>query len=440
MTLPSNPEASRVADNYGLAIQSVTWEDCARWKGSSVGPNISDMTLQIAGNRLPVIRHPNFTDLTWDVPMESIPLVVGNEAGEPLYQINLKEYLEHLRMYLHNPDDWTGLNNSLYAPDRDSNVVMSAQACFLPVVKGAESIFNVCLYNYQSTEEHPAVLAIVATSNGTSAQIINGRDKQLFFNNNGLRASFVAQRLSDNRAERGVSEEGEMSAEERAQNLVMIIQVPLKVPEVYRRSSSEGKGKAGGGGGGGGMFGVKKKGCFERRSQAGVEDAIIKVGDNEGPYTEIGKKSIERDDRYPVRVTLQYYKSTDTAEVTDDVMFVIAEQLTRAREQGVAAGSLVLPGHSGRSTEWVPRPVQEVPVLNVPPWWDSWWLTYGSQFVEIGLTEDVAKEILFLGNKGGRFSHYTMSEAHPHLMRLLSGNEQSYAEAVKGWYNSIFTK
>lgn len=36
---------------------------------------------------------------------------------------------------------------------------------------GQETSFNVALYNYQSTRENPAVLAIVATSKGTSAQV-----------------------------------------------------------------------------------------------------------------------------------------------------------------------------------------------------------------------------------------------------------------------------
>ncbi len=52
------------------------------------------MTLMVEGNALPVIRHPNFEDLTRDVPMEKISLVVGNEIpGGKLYTITLREYL-----------------------------------------------------------------------------------------------------------------------------------------------------------------------------------------------------------------------------------------------------------------------------------------------------------------------------------------------------------
>lgn len=52
----------------------------------------------------------------------------------------------------------------------------------------------------------------------------------LYFNKNGQRASFVGQRLKDNRAERGVEREGAMSAAEKQQNVLMIIQIPLKQP------------------------------------------------------------------------------------------------------------------------------------------------------------------------------------------------------------------
>ena len=44
----SDGEAQRLAQRYGLQVMNVTWEDTGRSKGSSVGPNISDMTIQVA--------------------------------------------------------------------------------------------------------------------------------------------------------------------------------------------------------------------------------------------------------------------------------------------------------------------------------------------------------------------------------------------------------
>jgi hypothetical protein len=62
-----------------------------------------DMTLVVEGStrdyQMPIIRYPNYTDLTWDVAMEKIPIVVGNEVNGPLHTINLKEYLQVLHSF-----------------------------------------------------------------------------------------------------------------------------------------------------------------------------------------------------------------------------------------------------------------------------------------------------------------------------------------------------
>ena len=58
----------------GLHLINLTWEDTGRDQGSALGPNISDLTLQVRhragrqeGRALPVIRFPNFSDRTGDV-------------------------------------------------------------------------------------------------------------------------------------------------------------------------------------------------------------------------------------------------------------------------------------------------------------------------------------------------------------------------------------
>lgn len=94
---------------------------------------------------------------------------------------------------------------------------MSAQACFLPIPKEGEAPFNVAIYNYQSSRRDPAVLAIVSTAQGTSAQVLQGGKEKLYFNKAGKKASFIGQRLSDNRRERGVAVTGQMTREEKQQ-------------------------------------------------------------------------------------------------------------------------------------------------------------------------------------------------------------------------------
>ncbi|ETO00674.1 hypothetical protein RFI_36766 [Reticulomyxa filosa] len=58
-------------------------------------PCISDMTLQMNKKLMPVIREPNYSDKTWDMSMDKMVIVVGNEKkDQALKSIPLKEYLE----------------------------------------------------------------------------------------------------------------------------------------------------------------------------------------------------------------------------------------------------------------------------------------------------------------------------------------------------------
>jgi hypothetical protein len=45
----ANPgsDAQRLAARHGLHVLNLTWEDTGCFKGSAVGPNISDMTIQV---------------------------------------------------------------------------------------------------------------------------------------------------------------------------------------------------------------------------------------------------------------------------------------------------------------------------------------------------------------------------------------------------------
>jgi hypothetical protein len=57
--------ARQLAGKFGLDVMRVAWEDNGRSKGSCWGPCISDMTLNVLDHALPLVRHPNFEDLTW---------------------------------------------------------------------------------------------------------------------------------------------------------------------------------------------------------------------------------------------------------------------------------------------------------------------------------------------------------------------------------------
>ncbi len=370
----SNPAASVLARKYGLQILNLTWEDTGRYKKSSVGPNISDMTIQVqqkdpySGSynltSLPVIRFPSFSDKTADISPENFYLLAGNETGAELQRVSLRKFLTNLRHYLHEPNSWEGNKNSLLA-DRDSHVLVSAQACFLPIPKEGAAEFNPVLFNYQSSSEDPAVLTILATREGTSVTVIdNKRDRfqagqtwgqRLFFNQNGQRASLTGERLTDFLAG---TDDTNLPDEKAGLNMVLLIQVPLKQRKPVRHEYALE------------MFSTsyKKEGkIYSAGSESDVENAVIGHGKVEGPFTEIAGLPIERDPKYPIRVTVQFYKATSNGKVSDNDMRQIAEQINKVYDSADYAGSLVLGGDTGRPTEYIGDKVEPA------NWWQKFW-------------------------------------------------------------------
>jgi len=386
-SMVSNSAAQRLADRFGLDILNVTWEDTGRYKNSAVGPNISDMTIQVQQRNpetgqynlslMPVIRKPNFSDETADIDLDKFFLLVGNEKGQNLQRVSLKELLGDLRSYLHEPDSWKGRRNSLLAP-RDSHVLTSAQAAFLPIPQAGDATFNPVLFNYQSYTENPAVLTILATREGTSMTIIdNSRDgfeagrtwgQRLFFNKGGERASFTGQRLSDYNAYgdgRGNGGASKTDATEKdGLNMVVMIQVPLKQKERARQLW--------GGAMEDGMVMSEAAPAAApmesaRLERSDVEAAVIGHGEVEGPFTEIDNLAIERNPRFPIRATVQFYKATSNGVVSEQDMQQINDQIAQVYSDADYVGSLVTGGETGRPTEY------DGPKDQPPSWWSDFW-------------------------------------------------------------------
>ena len=225
-----------------LSILNVLWEDTGRWEGSSVGPNISDVTIEVEGFRdgkqhrsylMPVMRHDNFTDRTADVKMDNILIPVGNQAKNgQLALISLTELLKDPTPFLSAADKGKIKGNTLWAK-RDSHALVSAQHAFLPVPKEGQATFWPVIFNYQSTKKNPAVLSILVTRQGTSITIIdNNRDaasggQRLYFNKSGEKAPLIAERMTDVKT-KGVTANGENAQDiNQDANVLMLIQVPL---------------------------------------------------------------------------------------------------------------------------------------------------------------------------------------------------------------------
>lgn len=388
--MPSDATAQALAAEHGLQILNVTWEDTGRFKNSAVGPNISDMTIQVQYPQsgtgrfelacMPVIRFPNFSDVTADIRPEQFYVLTGNERSAPLSKIDLAELLQNIRRHLTNADSWGGTKTSLFAPQRDGHVLVSAQACFLPIPAEATAQFNPVLFNYQSRAGDPAVLTILATREGTSVTVIdNERDafeagdtwgQRLFFNQAGQRASLTGRRRSEFvRDQKNAVGDGstQVEVDRDGLNMVLLIQVPLqqKSPPPAIEDTCI-------------LY------CAAPLDGGDVEDAVIGHGPVEGPFTEIDGLEIERDERFPIRVTVQFYKATSDGVVRPEDFADIAARIRRVYDEADYVGSLVL--------ENTNRPTEHTgPKREPPDWWERFW---ERRFAETGKTKAETIEIL----------------------------------------------
>lgn len=360
----SDRNAQALARDHGLSVVNVMWEDTGRWQGSALGPNISDVTIEVESedergkkrtHLMPVLRYPNFSDETADVNLDEFFVRVGNERGGELQPVSLRELLAKPGRYLSSPFEGSIEGGTLLA-ERDTHALVSAQHAFLPIGQGTTRFWPV-VFNYQSRRGHPAVLTILATRQGTSMTVIdNSRDtvrgsrgQRLYFNKDGERAPLLAERLSEVQA-RGTTHNDE-SADSLGDdaNVLLLIQVPLKVERPQRQEMVYEMEAA---------ADVGAPAPMRRaRSAAGgsdVETAVVGHGPTEGPYTELDGLKIERDPRFPVRVTVQFYQATSNGVVEGSDVAQMASQIGEVYSRGDYVGSLVVPdrGDLQRPTNW----------------------------------------------------------------------------------------
>ena len=346
VSIASNNELQKFAHKHELNINQITWEDTGRSKGSCMGPNITDMTLRLDkdGALLPVIRRPNFSDETADLSIEQFELPVGNENGKDITKIPLRKFLEKPKDFIKTD----GKLESLFDEKRDKEILVSAQYCVLPLYEGTCE-FNVHMYNYQSSSTEPAVLVLVVSSQGTSAQVLNG-NSPLYFNDNGRACNFKAERMKDVRKREDKSEAMEMTAEEKEKNCLYIYQVPLKIKETRRELYSMCSTTS---------YTNSYPDSYSLRSlkyeERGMDDAILQKGESHSDFLGVNNKDLERDFQFPIRCTLQFYKVTDSVDITESVFEDMNTKIKDVYTKGINQGSLVTNGFTGRSTEWVDK-------------------------------------------------------------------------------------
>ncbi len=367
----------------GLDLINLTWEDTGRFQGSSVGPNISDLTLQVRftedGQKkaalLPVIRFPNFSDRTGDISAGKFFVRIGNQKkGGAIETVPIGDVLKDIKSYVSDPKSILG-NGNLLAPSRDSHFLVSAQAVFLPIPKKGRAEFTPVLFNYQSFPGSPAVLTMLVTRQGTSITVVENKGdeaspvaswgQELFFNKAGQRAPFTAERKSD--VEKRITAQGgpqtadDKSALAKGADTLFIIQVPLKQRNV--RPAFEAEAATG-------AMPSAPPSPAAKSADAGpsgggrsdVEQAVLGHGKVEGPYFEGRGLKLERDERFPIRITVQFYKATSNGVVDDADLDKIATSIGSVYEHADFVGSLVLPeGDPRRPTAWQTMPASWFP-------------------------------------------------------------------------------
>ncbi len=308
--LVNDQNTTALLKKHGLVATSVAWEDTGRSKNSSLGPNISDMTLVVRSDnkdvRMPMIRYPNYKDLTTDVPSHVFHVPVGNEKRhEILDKILLSDYLGDLFC------------------SRDSNILTSVQCCVLPVRAGKVTEFTVQLFNYQSEDDDPAVLAVMVTRGGTSSQIITRKNQNLLFNDELVGKYLSVKSLQDTRTDSSndvvfnkATSYTDMSSTEMEDNMILIFQVPLVTkPRAQSRGS----------------YSLESYTVVpESMACRGMDYGQIKVGstiEKTDVFERTAKMVLKRDVRFPIRCTVQYYRVTDQDNVIESDVADIANQL-----------------------------------------------------------------------------------------------------------------
>lgn len=320
----------------GYKVCSVTWEDTGRSKNSCWGPNITDQTLKVDNIAMSVIRKPNFTDETVDVPIDNFGLTVGNESGSPLRRVPLRTYLEEKGWLL----------------PRDEKIMVSTQACVLPLTDGFCK-FGVNLYNYQTRSDDPSLAVIVSSSQGSSCAAITTSNQTLYFNDKGRARPFEARRLEDDRKERKVDSlpKLQLTDEEKERNILMVFHIPLKQTKPRSERS----------------FGFSdgcqlESACYvvtnnsaKKKSAAavssrGFDAAVLRVSSEDAGEFPVLKERYVRDDRFPIRCVIQTYAGTDTTTVNDETINYIVSRLSALYQTGPQGSHVVDTGDKDRVT------------------------------------------------------------------------------------------
>ena len=138
-----------------------------------------------------------------------------------------------------------------------------------------------------------------------------------------------------------------------------------------------------------------------------MDEAIVEIGENEGEFKGTSDTKLIRNSKYPIRVTLQYYKIVNK-QINPQDIDNSANQLLETMSKGFAAGSLVLGNKFQSNFNWTTT------TPYIPKWWDMYWLIHGSEY---NCTKEEVAEKFFSGGMHHMFFK-SMSESQPIIKQI----------------------
>lgn len=315
------PATAGLLRGLGLHLTHACCEDSVRWTGPARGTPIGDMTLQVHSHRqgqqfatsMPVLRALDFADRSVELRPAAVRVRVGNHRGAPLRTIGLDEYLGDLRAHLTWPGSWAGAGTSLLAAGEDL-VELRAQACGVPVPGGGRAAFMPAVCPPRAWPGAPAVLAVVATREGTSATVVDLRRNRTAIS--GRRGQYLQHNSDGQRVDLTLAD---------GHGVVLLIQVPLRQPPPPPDPHADWD-------------------VLPNEPTSGIHDEkpfVLVERNLRGPYVEIDGLALARDERRPICVTVQFYRPVSTPLPDDDALVELGAQIERIYGDPASVGSLV---------------------------------------------------------------------------------------------------
>jgi hypothetical protein len=173
----------RFLTGSGYECRQVSWEDCQRSVGSSVGPNIADVHLVAGPNgerKLWTVRKENWNETVGIVSTDNVYVVVGNHEanGTQRSSISLTQYLEQAGIY----GAYANLpaNTNLSLKPGDDTVSIRFQTVFLSREDAKQ--FTTRVYSYGTySDDNPQNVLALCTPQGTSITSNTAQCSKLFY-------------------------------------------------------------------------------------------------------------------------------------------------------------------------------------------------------------------------------------------------------------------